>query len=177
MLTVIIVIHLMLVLGLIGVVLLQKSEGGGLISSTSGFMSGRGTANVLTRTTALLAVGFFLTSLALSWRAGPRSPRQSGFDAAAQSGLGRRTQSTGRRSRFAGSSSRAERTAGTAVQIGEIDGRKNHSAVLSKQPGEASVRPEDSAAGYYHYTTFPAFTCRCAAAIPQYRSSNRATMR
>jgi len=70
MLTVVIVIHLMLVLGLIGVVLLQKSEGGGLISSTSGFMTGRGTANVLTRTTALLAVGFFITSLALSWLAG-----------------------------------------------------------------------------------------------------------
>jgi preprotein translocase subunit SecG len=70
MLTVIIVIHLMLVLGMIGVVLLQKSEGGGLISSTSGFMTGRGTANVLTRTTALLAVGFFVTSLALSWLAG-----------------------------------------------------------------------------------------------------------
>ena len=65
MLTVIIVIHLMLVLGLIGVVLLQKSEGGGLVSSTSGFMTGRGTANVLTRTTALLAVGFFITSLAV----------------------------------------------------------------------------------------------------------------
>jgi len=70
MLTVIIVIHLMLVLGLIGVVLLQKSEGGGLVSSTSGFMTGRGTANVLTRTTALLAVGFFITSLALSRLAG-----------------------------------------------------------------------------------------------------------
>src|SRR5208283_6019381 len=71
MLTVIIVIHLMLVLGMIGVVLLQKSEGGGLVSSSnSGFMSGRGTANVLTRTTALLAVGFFVTSLALSWLAG-----------------------------------------------------------------------------------------------------------
>ena len=70
MLTVIIVIHLMLVLGLIGVVLLQKSEGGGLVSSTSGFMTGRGTANVLTRTTALLAVGFFITSLVLSWLAG-----------------------------------------------------------------------------------------------------------
>jgi preprotein translocase subunit SecG len=70
MLTVVIVIHLMLVLGLIGVVLLQKSEGGGLVSSTSGFMTGRGTANVLTRTTALLALGFFLTSLALSWLAG-----------------------------------------------------------------------------------------------------------
>jgi len=70
MLTVVIVIHLMLVLGLIAVVLLQKSEGGGLVSSTSGFMTGRGTANVLTRTTALLAVGFFITSLALSWLAG-----------------------------------------------------------------------------------------------------------
>ncbi len=71
MLTVIIVIHLMLVLGIIGVVLLQKSEGGGLVStSNSGFMTGRGTANVLTRTTALLAVGFFITSLALSWLAG-----------------------------------------------------------------------------------------------------------
>ena len=70
MLTVIIVIHLMLVVALVGVVLLQKSEGGGLVSSTSGFMTGRGTANVLTRTTALLAVGFFVTSLALSWLAG-----------------------------------------------------------------------------------------------------------
>jgi preprotein translocase subunit SecG len=70
MISVIIVIHLMLVLGLIGVVLLQKSEGGGLVSSTSGFLTGRGTANVLTRTTALLAAGFFLTSLALSWLAG-----------------------------------------------------------------------------------------------------------
>ena len=67
MLAVIIVIHLMLVLALIGVVLLQKSEGGGLVSSTSGFLSSRGTANVLSRTTALLAAGFFATSLALSW--------------------------------------------------------------------------------------------------------------
>ncbi len=70
MLTVVIVIHLMLVLALIGVVLLQKSEGGGLVGSTSGFMTGRGTANVLSRTTALLAAGFFVTSLALSWLAG-----------------------------------------------------------------------------------------------------------
>jgi preprotein translocase subunit SecG len=70
MLTVVIVIHLMLVIAMIGVILLQKSEGGGLVSSTTGFMTGRGTANVLTRTTALLAVGFFVTSLALSWLAG-----------------------------------------------------------------------------------------------------------
>jgi preprotein translocase subunit SecG len=66
MLSVFIAIHLMLVLAMIGVVLLQKSEGGGFVSSTSGFMTGRGTANVLTRTTALLAAGFFITSLILS---------------------------------------------------------------------------------------------------------------
>ena len=70
MLTVLIVIHLMIVLAMVGVVLLQKSEGGGLVSSTSGFLTGRGTANVLTRTTAFLAIGFFITSLALSWLAG-----------------------------------------------------------------------------------------------------------
>jgi preprotein translocase subunit SecG len=68
---VIIVIHLMLVLALIGVVLLQRSEGGGLgIGSTGGFMTSRGTANVLTRATAILAGLFFLTSLMLSILAG-----------------------------------------------------------------------------------------------------------
>ena len=68
---VVIVIHLMLVLALIGVVLLQKSEGGGLgIGSTGGFMTSRGTANVLTRATAILAGLFFATSLLLSILAG-----------------------------------------------------------------------------------------------------------
>ena len=68
---VVIVIHLMLVLALIGVVLLQKSEGGGLgIGSTGGFMTSRGTANVLTRATAVLAGLFFVTSLMLSILAG-----------------------------------------------------------------------------------------------------------
>src|SRR5260370_16334442 len=70
MLTVLVGIHLMLVLAMVGVVLLQKSEGGGLVSSTSGFLTGRGTANVLSRTTAFLAIGFFVTSLTLSWLAG-----------------------------------------------------------------------------------------------------------
>ena len=66
--TVIIVIHLMIVLVMIGAVLLQKSEGGGLgMGGGAGFMSSRGTANLLTRTTAVLAVGFFITSLFLSW--------------------------------------------------------------------------------------------------------------
>jgi preprotein translocase subunit SecG len=70
MLSVVIAIHLMIVLALIGVVLLQKSEGGGLVSSTSGFLSNRGTANALTRATAFLAAGFFATSLVLSLLAG-----------------------------------------------------------------------------------------------------------
>ena len=68
--TVIIVVHLMIVSVLIGAVLLQKSEGGGLgMGGGAGFMSSRGTANLLTRTTAVLAVGFFVTSLFLSWLA------------------------------------------------------------------------------------------------------------
>jgi preprotein translocase subunit SecG len=68
--TVVIVVHLMLVAALIATVLLQKSEGGGLgMGGGGGFMSSRGTANLLSRTTAVLAVGFFLTSLLLSWLA------------------------------------------------------------------------------------------------------------
>ena len=69
--TFIIVIHLMIVLAMIGFVLLQKSEGGGLgIGSSGGFLSSRGTSNVLTRTTAILAAAFFATSLMLSVLAG-----------------------------------------------------------------------------------------------------------
>ena len=63
----------MLVLALIGVVLLQKSEGGGLGiggGGGGGFMSSRGTANLLTRATAVLAGLFFATSLILSILAG-----------------------------------------------------------------------------------------------------------
>ena len=68
--TVVIVVHLMIVATLIATVLLQKSEGGGLgMGGGAGFMSSRGTANLLTRTTAVLAVGFFATSLFLSWLA------------------------------------------------------------------------------------------------------------
>ncbi|QNQ62668.1 preprotein translocase subunit SecG [Brucella sp. 6810] len=64
--TVLIVIHLLIVLALVGVVLIQRSEGGGLgIGGGSGFMTARGAANALTRTTAILAIGFFATSLLL----------------------------------------------------------------------------------------------------------------
>jgi preprotein translocase subunit SecG len=69
--TVIIVIHLMVVLAMTGVVLLQRSEGGGLgMGNSGGFLTSRGNANVLTRTTATLAAVFFATSLALSILAG-----------------------------------------------------------------------------------------------------------
>src|SRR5436190_17012862 len=70
--TVIIVIHLMVVLAMTGVVLLQRSEGGGLGmgGGSGGFLTSRGSANVLTRTTATLAAVFFATSLVLSILAG-----------------------------------------------------------------------------------------------------------
>src|SRR5277367_166276 len=66
---IVLVIHLMITVALIGVILMQKSEGGALGigggGGMSNFMSGRGTANVLTRTTAILAACFMVTSLAL----------------------------------------------------------------------------------------------------------------
>jgi len=68
--TVLLIIHLFVTLALIGVVLIQRSEGGGLgIGTAQGmgsFMSGRGTANLLTRATAILATVFMALSLALA---------------------------------------------------------------------------------------------------------------
>ncbi len=70
MTAVLLIIHLFVTLALIGVVLIQRSEGGGLgIGSSQGmgsFMSGRGTANLLTRATAILAALFMGLSLALA---------------------------------------------------------------------------------------------------------------
>jgi len=70
MTTVLLIIHLFVTLALIGVVLIQRSEGGGLgIGSSQGmgsFMSGRGTANLLTRATGVLAAIFMLLSLTLA---------------------------------------------------------------------------------------------------------------
>ncbi|MDR3532695.1 MAG: preprotein translocase subunit SecG [Rhodopila sp.] len=68
--TVLLIIYLFVALALIGVVLIQRSEGGGLgIGSSQGmgsFMSGRGTANLLTRTTAILAAIFLALALVLA---------------------------------------------------------------------------------------------------------------
>ncbi|MFT8367356.1 MAG: preprotein translocase subunit SecG [Acetobacter papayae] len=70
MTTALLILHFCVTVALIGVVLIQRSEGGGLgIGSSQGmgaFMSGRGTANLLTRTTAVLAGLFMLLSLTLA---------------------------------------------------------------------------------------------------------------
>lgn len=81
MATVILVIHLLLAIALVLVVLMQRSEGGGLGmgggGGGGGFMSGRATANLLSRTTGILAACFIATSLGLALIAnagkGPKS--------------------------------------------------------------------------------------------------------
>jgi preprotein translocase subunit SecG len=82
---IILVVHLMIALAMIGVILLQKSEGGGLGmggGGMSGFMTGRSTANLLTRTTAILAACFFVTSIALAFLAGHQSAPRSIIESA-----------------------------------------------------------------------------------------------
>ena len=65
------IVQTVIAVALIGTILMQRSEGGGLgIGGGGGFMTNRGTANVLTRATAILAGLFFLTSLILSILAG-----------------------------------------------------------------------------------------------------------
>src|SRR3954462_7133019 len=87
--TVLIIVHLVIVLALIGVVLLQRSEGGGMGlgggggGGVSGFMTGRGQANALTRATAILAGLFFLTSLMLGVMAHRGRAPSPTFDRAA----------------------------------------------------------------------------------------------
>ena len=65
---IILAIHTIIVLGLVGVVLLQRSEGGalGMGGGGGGFMSGRGAANALTKSTTILAALFFTSSLGLA---------------------------------------------------------------------------------------------------------------
>ena len=69
MANVLIVAYLLIVLALIAVILLQRSEGGALGiggGSGGGFMTARGSANLLTRTTAILATLFFATAIGLT---------------------------------------------------------------------------------------------------------------
>jgi preprotein translocase subunit SecG len=85
--SVLIVIHLLIVIALVIVVLLQRSEGGmglgGGSGGVSGFMTGRGQANALTRATAILATAFFITSLTLSILATQNRTPRSILDGAA----------------------------------------------------------------------------------------------
>jgi preprotein translocase subunit SecG len=80
MLHVILVIHLIIAVTLVGVILLQRSEGGALGIGGGGLMTGRAAGNLLTRTTGILATGFFATSLALALIANQRSQPSSIMD-------------------------------------------------------------------------------------------------
>ena len=74
--TLVLTIHILIAVGLVITVLLQRSEGGGLGigggggGGGGGFMTARGTANLLTRLTTILAVGFFTTTVTLAIMAG-----------------------------------------------------------------------------------------------------------
>ena len=83
MIILLLVVHILVAIALVGVVLLQKSEGGALGmggGGMSGFMTGRSTANLLTRTTAILALLFFATSLSLVWSSNRGHAPQSILD-------------------------------------------------------------------------------------------------
>lgn len=89
MTTVLLVIHLLIAIALVGVILIQRSEGGalsGLGGGMSGFMTGRSTANLLTRTTGILAAAFFTTSIILAIMANHRTEKRSILDATTPAG-------------------------------------------------------------------------------------------
>jgi preprotein translocase subunit SecG len=89
MITVILLIHVMIAVALVGVVLLQRSEGGALGIGGGGgsFMTGRGAGNALTKTTAILAACFFATSLGLSILASHHGGTPSILPAGSENGL------------------------------------------------------------------------------------------
>ena len=96
MITVLLLIHVMVAVALVGVILLQRSEGGalGIGGGGGGFMTGRSAGNALTKTTAILAACFFATSLVLSilasqHRTGPSILNPTGQPAAEGSRLSR----------------------------------------------------------------------------------------
>jgi preprotein translocase subunit SecG len=83
MTTVLLIIQLLVALGLIGVILLQRSEGGALGiggGGGGGMMSGRGAANILTRTTMILAAVFIGNSILLAILTGISADGSSVFD-------------------------------------------------------------------------------------------------
>ena len=72
--TLVLTIHILIAVALVAVILLPRSEGGGLgiggSSSGGGFMTARGTANLVTQATTFLAIGFFATTVVLAILAG-----------------------------------------------------------------------------------------------------------
>jgi preprotein translocase subunit SecG len=90
MIAVLLVVHIMVAVALIGVVLLQRSEGGalGIGGGGGGFMTGRGAGNALTKTTAVLAAMFFATSMGLTMMAGRQTTPTSIFGEGAGSPTG-----------------------------------------------------------------------------------------
>jgi preprotein translocase subunit SecG len=78
--TVLLVIHMMIAAALVGVVLVQRSEGGALGIGGGGFMTGRGAANALTRLTTYLGAAFFATSVALALLANHMNADRSVFE-------------------------------------------------------------------------------------------------
>jgi len=71
MTTFVLIIHIIISISIVGLVLMQRSEGGGLgIGGGNNFMSARGTADLLTRATTILAIAFFCTSILLAMLAG-----------------------------------------------------------------------------------------------------------
>ena len=79
---VVLIIHLLLALGLIGVVLLQRSEGGGLGmgGGGGGAMTGRAAATALGKLTWILAIGFIITSITLTILAAEKAAGTSVLD-------------------------------------------------------------------------------------------------
>ena len=83
MITLVLIFHIVIAVALIGVVLLQRSEGGALGiggNPGGGVMSGRGAASILTRTTAILAAAFIVTSIVLALLASGDNKNKSIFD-------------------------------------------------------------------------------------------------
>ena len=80
---VILVVHLMIAIAMVGVILIQRSEGGGLGiggGTMGGMTTARGAANLLTRTTAILAAAFMTTSIILAIMSGSPSRPTSIID-------------------------------------------------------------------------------------------------
>jgi preprotein translocase subunit SecG len=79
MTTIVLMVHLFLAIALVAVVLLQRSEGGALGiggGTMGGLMTARGSANLLTRATGIIAAGFIVTSMTLAILASSdRAPR------------------------------------------------------------------------------------------------------